>query len=399
MMKLNIEKTKSFSLTSFFLVLTTQYLIILFLNLSQSKLLMVQTTSKGIVGFSYFISFVILFFYERRIDIILNSYLSFTIIILLHLLLFPENINFMKEALFEYFLISIPSFVISFSLKDWQLFYDISYKASKYILYLSLIIILLNNLNVLDLGIYSMTLSNYLLFPALFFIDESFNKRRKIDFFSAILSFILIVSYGSRGPLISIICYFFFKIFKSNKNGKKMIILLTTLILTFSLLYFRLEIFEYLYIKFLDYGIDARTLRVLMEQEIHSSGRDQIYSIILKNIKRNPLFGSGVFSDRRILSGIAPYTHNLFLDLWLHFGVIIGSIIIFVLSLGLYLPVKNKSSSKTDFLFLWGCLSIIPLLVSNSYLTDFRFWVYLGLLTRFLLDNFKKYKTIKRKGS
>src|SRR5699024_2298788 len=182
---------------------------------------------------------------EKKINLVIKTYLIFSFILIFNLFLYNENLIVIKENLMDYFLISVPSFILAMSLTNWSAFYRIIAKVSKMVLYLSIIIAILNSIELISIGPYSMALSNYLLLPALIFIDKSFCEKKTANYLYVIISVLLIILLGSRGPLLSIALYTSYKLLKLNySKEKKIVLILILMILLWVFLSYRVIIFE-----------------------------------------------------------------------------------------------------------------------------------------------------------
>ena len=76
------------------------------------------------------------------------------------------------------------------------------------------------------------------------------------------------------------------------------------------------------------------------------------------------------------------YAHNIFLEIYVEFGLILGS---FILLFILYLAISSllvKDIKKYGIALLWICLGLLPLFFSGSYLTSLEFWIMLAVLLR-----------------
>ena len=129
----------------------------------------------------------------------------------------------------------------------------------------------------------------------------------------------------------------------------------------------------------INYGISSRTLDLLMQDNIHLSGRDVLYQIIIKNIAENPILGIGLAGDRKLLG---TYSHNFLIEILSGFGVVIGGTIIVLIILISYWNFKSSDEIYSNLFLIWFSVGFLPLLVSGSYLTDFSFWIFLGIAIR-----------------
>lgn len=225
-----------------------------------------------------------------------------------------------------------------------------------------------------------MGLGYSLLIPALFL----FWHKGKFSVFVALLLTILILLLGSRGPLLPIALFVFIqRLILGSVNEKIFLfIVLIVIICSFS------SIIDWLQ----DYGINSRTLELLVEGEMDSdSGRGDIYSIIVDKVSEHPILGYGVFSDRVFLDG--SYCHNILLESFMNFGYFIPISFIMVMMLLICMCMKHFTKLEFTLLLLFFLASVVPLFVSGSYLTDFRLPLFMGYIYVLL----GKYLPIRKK--
>ena len=123
------------------------------------------------------------------------------------------------------------------------------------------------------------------------------------------------------------------------------------------------------------------------------SGRDYLFSSSMQGIGENALIGVGVFNDRvylynvyhrsYTLNSVGSYSHNIFLELFLQFGIPIGlilSVILIVLLLRVY-RFSYKTNTVFVYLLLLG-MGFLPLLISKSYTQTWEFYMLIGFLLR-----------------
>ena len=129
---------------------------------------------------------------------------------------------------------------------------------------------------------------------------------------------------------------------------------------------------------FTDLGFNSRSLSYIASGDfLNSSGRNEITSMSISMIISKPLFGNGIGSD---LATIGQYTHNLFLDLLLHYGVVIG-ILLSIVVLCLLLIGLFRSNNKSIFV-LFFCAGFLPSMISGTYLSSVFLWLFLGYCFR-----------------
>lgn len=373
------------ALFSQFIILMMQYVALRVFN--------VKGTSKEFIVIIPFIIIVGLFFI-RALPIVLKrngilfvlSYTFSIIIFCLHCLMFPNNIKHINSIIFSFFGICLPSFIYSYSIEDYDILYDTLRKVSYINFVLGVFVFYLIAFKNLNKGVYSMGFSYYFLLPCLFFIYEFFEKRTIKYFIFTLISILIILAVGSRGPILSIGIYIIIEIFNNFKKERLFTIFLVLLIGIVILIYFH-EIALYLYEFLSKHGIYSRTLYLfLQEDDIHLSNRDYIYNSAINLILEHPTLGIGIAGDRYYFD---TYAHNLFLEIMLDYGIIFGLIIsiilIYIFLRSTFLLSKDKSF---DFIKILFCIGIVPLMISSSYLTSAWFWIYIGITVKYL--KFKK---------
>lgn len=92
-----------------------------------------------------------------------------------------------------------------------------------------------------------------------------------------------------------------------------------------------------------------------------------------------PVVGLGIYGDRAVSGG--QYVHNLFLEIYGHFGFLMGTLITAAFIILFYRGIRGvfKSGNRNAqliVLLLIGCC--FKLLVSSSYLREPFFWLLLG---------------------
>jgi O-antigen ligase len=376
--KVNSDKLISLAIMSSFFVLTFQYLILIYFDLINTSMgSQIQLVSKAIVGSFYLIALP--FVLERNKVFFLGSYLISIFVFLFTYFLFPENTQYIWSNLFPHFFIALPSFIYAFSINDFRELKKVINKTGCGVFLIGTLIFILVFIGESSVGRYSMSLSYYMLMPLLIYTDKLFNKFAFFDLIVVIISIIIILGLGSRGALLCYTVFLFYRItFKKEKlNFKSLLKYLSGFFTTIILLLFHRLILKSIYNLLLDFDIRSRTLSLFMENGIHLSGREELYSIILNQISKNPILGVGLFGDRRFLGG---YVHNIFLELWVQFGIIIGSSLIVLLLFIIYqIFIKIKEKSLIDMMSIWFSMGFVHLLVSSSYISDFRFFIFLGL--------------------
>ena len=139
------------------------------------------------------------------------------------------------------------------------------------------------------------------------------------------------------------------------------------------------------------FGNDAsmRTVQRLLDNAFfEDSTRVRVFSAALDYIRDHLFWGCGVLNDRPILweavRGVqAGYAHNLFLELAMQFGLLLG-IVVSLLLLASIVRAWFRCGSQQVRLLLTALVfaGFVPLMVSGSYLTFTMFYALIGFCSR-----------------
>ena len=229
---------------------------------------------------------------------------------------------------------------------------------------------------------YSMSFGYNMLFPALCFLFYGFWEKKKLLTALGIIGSIMILILGSRAAFFCIIFFIvlylaLFTLKNANANSRSLIL--------FSLIFFGI-IFAVFYIPILEtiasvfraIGFPSRTIeRIIQGSLTEDIARDTLYEKTIDLIKEKPFFGHGFLADRYYLG---VYCHNLFLELFLQFGIICGgifSVVIIYITLKMFFKCRDDEW-KGIFLIFFSA-TFIRLMVSYSLWDDKNFWMMIGV--------------------
>lgn len=345
----------------------------------------------SIIGFG-FLGFLLVVFLLRNKDYLYRSIKSkigvYTVIAFLFSNLYV--ITFLRDNLFfstmiryiaYLLLICLPFYVLGVSINDFKKVVDYWINNSFLLLLVASTIIFTRK----DAD-YNMHFSYLILLPVLAYLYSFFRDKRIIHLVFSVYLILLIVFFGSRGPLLCVAVYvlLFFLCGKTKVAYK--ILALFAAILT----YVNLNNIVSLITRLMgNYGINNRTLELLTTNLFYTSGRDRIQFLVIESIRKNWLIGTGPASDIKL---IQDYPHNIVLELLMDYGVPIGIVILAVL-LFLILRVLFSNNYKNEAIILIAW-SIVPLFVSGTYLTSYSFAFTLGVLVYLAKYSNKKERVI-----
>lgn len=316
----------------------------------------------------------------RNKYVLIHTFGGYFVFLLLNYVIYPESHTFIESRQAVTLTpISILTALIMISIHDFCAFLRILLPISRFSTLIAFLFVLAthNSTYKSDLFTYNMAFGYALLLPTLFL----FYQRGIVDKMLSLLLFAFIVVAGSRGPAIVAGVFFtlyLFKLSSFKSKWKQGIAILAIGLLAFSFLN------EYLDVK------SSRTVRLYETGELisHDSNREEIYEKAISKIADRPTFGWGIGADRSLFGG---YAHNIFIELTLHYGIVLT---LFIISFIIIICVKfhgNKKLLKLHggeavFWMLILC-GFVPLLVSSSYLIHSEFAMMIGYVFRYQISS------------
>ncbi|MDN3643786.1 hypothetical protein QWY87_13800 [Lutimonas halocynthiae] len=273
--------------------------------------------------------------------------------------------------------LSIPLYYIVISIEDFDNLYT-------YLTYSSCIAICFGFFTVYSYSLlYNdrvfpyMAFSNQILFPIVFLIFSYGRIRKWLSLLFIFTGVLLVFIYGSRGAQLSIILSIIVSFMVFFKPTLKTI----GLILTIIILIFFIDIsLDNINLVLIDMDVYSRSISLLLNDDItNTSGRDMLYDSVVNLIYDNP-FGKGFFYTGDLFTG--SYSHNIILDFFLHFGIVLGSLLLFLL---LMLSLKkifqfNLFIDSIFFMSIFFSVGFVKMLFSSTYLSEPFFFILIALL-------------------
>ena len=125
-------------------------------------------------------------------------------------------------------------------------------------------------------------------------------------------------------------------------------------------------------------GLSVRIFdNLLSVGQMDSSGRDVLAETLIASVKEHSFWGTGLCSDRMM---VGVYAHNIALELWVEFGVIIGTIVLVTLIVAFLRGyLCSSSSAEKGLIIALICSSFLKLFLSGSFMDDRWFFALIGL--------------------
>ena len=129
----------------------------------------------------------------------------------------------------------------------------------------------------------------------------------------------------------------------------------------------------------------SRTVALITSGRVvsHNAGRVHLYKEVLGMIAEHPL-GMGLHGEMAELKKRHNYpnrySHNFLLDLWVHFGIFGGTILMALFGGTAIMFIKKNANPDLLLLFVISfTIGVLPLAASGTYLRQPGFWLFLSV--------------------
>ncbi len=308
------------------------------------------------------------------------------------ILMFPLNVKYIFTSWFDYsknpiyvvFLYSLPGYIFVRKLEDYDHFKRLMKKFSYTVVVMSIIVFFFAK----DSSAAQYMTFSYNMLTQLFFLMICKPQKNIMVHYIIVGAGVFVFIFGgARGALISLIIagiIFYFSFHNSTKKN----IIICSLIVIMGIFFgiFKSEILLLISNTLEALSIDSRTFQFLLNGELmNDSNRFELYDLALKNID---FIGKGIMGDRVVLDS---YPHNLFLEILVHFGWILGIAIIIFLCYSFGRALLKKSRPEFIFIILFMPCGFFKLMVTGSYLAqEPAFYILLGFCLNSIIrsDNY-----------
>lgn len=352
----------------------------------------------------YKITDTVLFFIELDVLIVLlvKSFYKINkrqlVFIGLCVIIFLFNIAIFKN--FSFFMSNIRSLLLNLFIPTWIMLGEsrLIKKSKDFFIRLEMplfVLIIINGIiRIYEHDLYNIWFAYYVYTNIAISLYKAIIYKKKPSYLIASFLIGFQLLSGSRAPLIYILLLAFILAFPGlKKRWKKLrrkikIVLLLPAIVIIALCINYQAIAKSLDTALMKQGKIVRIIHIAAKGELFTSARsDLIYKPLIEDIENNIILGNGVGADRIYLCEIqnnkkctdnearGSYSHNLILEIVYSFGL-------FGIAMLLVLIVKFILSSKYDrsYFILIAFISVVPLLMSFSFLSYFYFWLFVSIL-------------------
>lgn len=226
---------------------------------------------------------------------------------------------------------------------------------------------------------YDMVLGYNMIFSALILVSHFLDQKKIYDLFVSFVLIVMTLFVGSRGPFICLIAYVVLYVVVSKQlTYKSKIIFLLLIAIALGLIYLNFSVvLNFLVDLSNKFGFNSRSLVLLIQGNAitHDSGRKILQDHYWELIRRKPYVGYGIMGN---WINSENYPHNIAIELILSFGYPVAMLFIAFIFYKFICGLRSNDrvDSLLSIIFVSYCTS---LLVSNSFLRVWQFFVCLGL--------------------
>lgn len=317
-----------------------------------------------------------------------NDYLFWIICVFIYILnfvLFPENYEALNRRFYSFCFLTLPFYFIGV-LVDIDKFLKWFY----YISVVSVCICAFYELFYLQSSSYTGELSttdynmghSYDILPHVLMVTWFALKDFKpIRVLIMLLGFFILLSFGTRGPVLCFIVFvlgYLFFLQKAKHGVRRKIIIL---LIGFVLISFFEPIMLFLSELTMEMGMSTRIFDLYFDNQIAEiESRDAYKDILLSVLNTNDsILGFGLLGSFRF---IHTYPHKIWLEFIFSFGWILGCVLLALISIHICSAyLKTRTEDQKIFLFLLFVVGAIKLFMSGSFLDQTFFYYLLGYCT------------------
>ncbi len=232
---------------------------------------------------------------------------------------------------------------------------------------------------------YSLSFGYRTVISLLIFWTEYRRSRDKRYLVLSIICFVMIVLFGGRGTLLSIMLFFGIRYLGAGKPRSLRAWLFVFLAAVLAVLLYTGILFRLLtaFIGLLGSAGSSRSLQMLTDGTFFQDGaRQRIWNLAIRMIQNGGIFGYGPYGDRMVIGRYYTwgYSHDVFLELMVDFGLF-GLLFIILLLAGIVWFLSTMDTRWKDMFIIFLGLSC-QLLVSDSFWYNSYFWAVLAFLLK-----------------
>ena len=228
---------------------------------------------------------------------------------------------------------------------------------------------------------YSMTMSNVLLLSVLWQLNAYFDSKNKLALIAAVIGSVVIFIYGSRNPFLAIVFFVSIKILFNSKRKSSSGAAIKLFFVSFVLivLSFFKEILAFFGGMLDSFGLSSRTLYYLINADTEdiTTGRAEIHDKLWDIVLNAPFLGFGVAGDEVVIQELA---HSMYLSIFVTYGMILGSLVIFYLFFQTIKGIRRTSGLNHNIIIMYACLVFPRSFTGGDIWANDYLWFLMALI-------------------
>lgn len=202
------------------------------------------------------------------------------------------------------------------------------------------------------------------------------------------LAIIIGLIYGSRTVILAgVACYIVSLFFYSGKNKLQYNLFVISILGVFLIIITNIKsIVRLLAFQLASVGINSRNIVLLANMlesgsiDTVSSGRENIYPIVIEYIRNNPLFPSGFGVSRFLTNGTYYHSHNFLLEIFLILGVPLGIFFLLWILTRIFRLYYQNNEIVFKIVIIFSISYFVRGIFGTHLISDQIFLLVLGLL-------------------
>lgn len=210
-------------------------------------------------------------------------------------------------------------------------------------------------------------------------VNYALNRKKFVPWVFSVIGILYLLALGTRGPFLILTVYMIIKILRNRATSLKGavigVIIVGIIGGILSIPSIQTGILNWLHSLMSKMGLSTRIVDFMLEGNTlgYTAGRDDLFTTALQKISERPILGYGVYGEWQWFGW---NTHNIYLELWIHFGVIIGSaLLLWGILLVLTAYFRSTDAYAKDMILIFACFVFVRGFFGGSYLTYGTFFL------------------------
>lgn len=397
-MKINFESKNAFSVLVSLIWIQT--ILLTYIRAIIMRIPIIGIYPDYLIGLVYIIVIVMAF---KEIKIYKKDFIVIVIVVLyffMQWLIYQDRTEYLERYAIDFLLEALPLYFVGLSLgisKNRDNIINRMYILSMITIFASILYRYLLGMPMNEVAsLYEGSMDQaYKLLPHCCLVAFYAVKRLNLlNFMFAVVGGVYLLMLGTRGAAMLYLIFFVLLLIIENRSKWfwiRAVVVFSGIIAFVSSSWYDLAIF-WLYQKAKQFGLSVRIFDKLISGEVmQSSGRDFIRERLFEVIKENPILGYGLCADRAFANS---YAHNIAIELWVEFGVVVGSVLLLaciVILLKGYMEGDSYEIKGLILSLIFACF--FKLFLSGSYLDERLLFFLLGLCA----SNMRRTRGFKKK--